>query len=314
MKDRTILMIAAILLAVFFGMRYYFSVKQSPDFSAPLIQIDSARVTTLFIAPPENETEIALRREEGYWIASNGQIHIKTSPEVISRILGTITNIRTKLVVTQKPAAWSDYEVLEASGTRIRVYEGQKLLEDFIVGKTKTTPEGATLTYLRLTDENEVYAIEETLKGVFNLNFNDFRSKEILNLSSSIPILAFEWQTQDTLLSFQRADAGWQLGGIKLDSLSVEKYLRNIRTISGETFADDFDEVQGADLLFEVLTIPNNQADEPFVISCYLDTTRQMPFIIHSTQNRDAYFASDSTGIYQRIFKKLQALIPPEQQ
>ena len=313
MKDRTILMIAAILLVLFFGARYYFSLQQSPDFSAPLIQIDTAGVTTLFIAPPGEETEIALRREDGNWIASNGQIHLKTSQEVISAILGAIADVRIKLVVTQKPGEWADYDVLESTGTRIRVYEGQKLLEDFIVGKTQTTPEGLTFTHLRLTDEDEVYAIDGSLKNIFKLNFNDFRSKEILNIIPEVNISEFEWQNPDTVLFFQRGETGWLQGATTLDSLEVEKYLRNLHQVSGEAFADDFDEVQGAKLLFEVLTIPNNQTDEPFVISCYRDTTRQLPFIIHSSQNRDAYFASDSMGIYQRIFKNLQTLLPSEQ-
>lgn len=312
MKDRTILIIAVILLALFFGARYYFSLRQSPDFSAPLIQIDTAAVTTLFIAPPGEETEIALRREDGNWIASNGQIHLKTSQDIITAILGAIANVRTTLIVTQKPGEWADYDVLESTGTRVRVYEGQKLLEDFIVGKTQTTPEGLTFTHLRLTDEDEVYAINGSLKNIFKLNFNDFRSKQILNIISEVNIGEFEWQSPDTLLQFQRTDTGWRQGEMILDSLKVEKYLRSLRNISGNYFADDFDEVQDADLLFEVLTIPNNQTDEPFVISCYRDTTRQMPFIIHSSQNRDAYFSSDSTDIYQRIFKNLRILLPSE--
>ena len=43
---------------------------------------------------------------------------------------------------------------------------------------------------------------------------------------------------------------------------------------------------------------------EPVTVTCYLTPGRDKPFLLKSNIN-EAYFSSDSTGVYSRIFKSL---------
>jgi hypothetical protein len=90
---------------------------------------------------------------------------------------------------------------------------------------------------------------------------------------------------------------------LPLDSTKVAGYLNVLRNISGTEFADDFDELQSNNYQYKTLTVKGNNILEPFIVRCYRDSTREKVYILHSNQNSDAYFASDSAGVYQRLFK-----------
>ncbi|MDX1941190.1 MAG: DUF4340 domain-containing protein [Saprospiraceae bacterium] len=308
MKDRTILLIVLLMIIVYLALRY-FPKGRDPNFNATFIQLDTTSLASLLITSPNSTAELSLRRTEGQWIASNGQVHIKAPADLMNPLLRTLYHIKTQFVATQSPKDWSEYGVSENLGTRIRIYDAHGLREDFVVGKIQVTPAGKTLSYVRFADANEVYAVEGTPMQNLQLNFDAFRNKNILQLNNINNIQEFLYETPDTLLQFQRTVQGWMLGASLLDSARMERYLQSLQSLRGETFADDFDEVEQAEQLFMTLTIFEDEDEEQFVIHCFRDSTRQMPFIIHSNQNSEAYFASDSVGLYRIVFRNLLDLV-----
>ncbi len=308
MKFKTLFFLCIVIGAAYAAF-HFFKSKKSQPFDAELIRIDTTRVTSLLISLPNDQAEITLQRENGVWIASNGQINIRATSETTSSMLRALTNFKIREVIAQSSADWAAYALTEARATRIRVYANNQLLEDFMIGKSEIHPETeARISYLRLTDEDEVYAVEGILSNHFGYDFSDFRNKTILQMEPNLTMVSFEVTLPDTTFTYVRTPEGWQVNEMKLDSGRVESYLNSLRQISGEVFADDFDEVQGGSLLFSTLTLQPENGGEPFVIQCYRDSTRSMPFIIHSSQNPDAYFASDSLGIFARIIASLHQL------
>ena len=98
------------------------------------------------------------------------------------------------------------------------------------------------------------------------------------------------------------------------DSTAVANLVSGFSKLDGSTFADDFDPVQKAGTLENTLTIQANNQLEPVIIHCYADTTREKPFVIHSTLNKDAYFESDSTGAFAKLFTAANDLFLPKEQ
>lgn len=308
MKNRTLIGLF-IILATIYGLTQLFWKKQERRFSANLVEIDTSKVTSISLIPKGSATEIFLLRENGEWIASKGQINVKAPMGIVQTLLGMLPSIQTNQIVAKTPAHWHTYGVNENQGTHIRVYQGKNLLTDFILGKLDSS---ATLqhpiSYLRLADENEVYAIDGIVAMNFFYDFDAFRNRTLLNMEPFTDIAAFEAQAPDTTYQFIKKNIGWTLGNATLDSMQVENFLNGLRNLSGDTFADDFDEVQGSKFLFQTLTIKSKNNEDSLVIHCYRDTTRQLPFVIQSSQNPESFFSSDSTGIYQRIFSKLNNL------
>lgn len=303
MKLKMLLAILLVLLAMYAIFRSLPKKEERP-FRANLIQIDTTQVSSILIDLPGEQVEIALKQEAEKWIVSNGQINASAMPEVVEGLLRALQNIKINRVVAQKKTAWPDYQLAKNTATRIRVYDDTDILEDFMIGKTEIdTMQQQSVTYLRLTDAEEVYAVDGWVGTNFNRTFNDFRNKMILQIPPATVFTIFELTNVDTSWQYRRTPQGWMMQDTIMDSNEIGQYLKNLYQISSDTFADDFDEVQGAHLLLYTLSLQENDHKKPYVIDIYRDTLRKMPFILHSNQNPDTYFASDSIGIYGKFFR-----------
>jgi hypothetical protein len=313
MTNKTLLIVLILLLGVY-GLTRIFSGKKEKSFKTELIQIDTARVTAIVITTKNEdgeEEEITLKREEPGWIASNGRISVSASPAAVTSALGSIGLIRTKQIAAKKPDKWADYEVEDGQGTRVRVFGGDKLLEDFIIGRFHFNPQTQTaVSYLRLNGENEVYAVDGLQTMTLGQQFAGYRERNILKMQREMEVTGFSWQFPDTLMTFEKTETGWVLNGeTLLDSMKVENYLNVLRNISSDEFADDFDDALPENYEQSVLSVTGVNIPSPFTITVYRDESRPRPFVIRSSQNTEAYFASDSTGVYQRLFKPMTELL-----
>lgn len=310
MNNKNLLIIFAALLGIY-GLTKVFSGKKDRSFDTNLITVDTAAVTQIVIDPkaPE-EQEITLKKEATGWIASNGTLNVKATQTSVNTILGNLLLIKTKRIAAKKPEKWKDYEVTDSLGTRVQVYEKGKLAEDFIVGRFSFNQQARSgISFIRLNGENEVYAIDGFQTLTFGQGFNSYRDKSILQLKPEMEITEFSYERSDSAaLNFLKVDGQWQINGNPLDSAKVASYLNGIRTISGTDFADDFDEIQADNYRYKTLTIKGNNILDPLVVQAFQDTTKEKPFIIRSSQNQEAYFASDSTGVVQQLFKNVGEL------
>lgn len=307
MNNKLLLIVFLVLLGIY-GLSKVFSSKKDQSFKAELIAVDTTSVTQVIINTkgPESE-EITLKKEEAGWIASNGQLNVKAPSGTISSLLGNLVLIKTKRVAANKAEKWSEYELEEGQATRVRVFDGDKLLEDFLVGRFSFNQQTRSgISFIRLTGENEVYAVDGFQTLTFGQGFEAYRNKEIIKMTPEMTVTEFSYKQPDTTLNFFLANDIWTLNGATpLDSNKVAGYLNVLRNISGSEFADDFDELQSSNYEYKTLTVKGNNILDPFIITCYRDTTRAKDYVIHSNRNTEAYFASDSSGVYQRLFKEI---------
>lgn len=322
MKNKTLFIIFFVLLGIY-GASQMFSGKKQRSFKTELIQVDTSLVTSLNLYPKaEKGGEIILKREQSGWIASKDNINTKAVKNVVDALLKELTLIKTTRVAAKKPEKWPEYEVEENKGTRVKVYQGDQLLEDFMVGRInfKQRPQQpgmpqtggqqgiSATTFVRLNGEDEVYAVEGFLGMTFNRDFSAFRNKQVLKMSPEQQITAFNFESE-TPANFNKSSGKWMLNDSKtpLDTLKINNYLNTLRNISGDEFADNFDDTRKNDLLVNKLTLGGNNMLQAIEILAYYDSTQVKPFIIHSNYNPDAYFASDSTGIYAKIFQSIDS-------
>ncbi|HSF89961.1 MAG TPA: hypothetical protein VLA46_11120, partial [Saprospiraceae bacterium] len=94
-------------------------------------------------------------------------------------------------------------------------------------------------------------------------------------------------------------------------SSSFMTYLGMLVNAQGTTFSDRTS-TQGLTLA-EKLTLYGNNMTEPTIISVFHNTDTIAPFLIHSTDNPEAIFNSDSTGLYKKIFSDLRQFWPDGQ-
>lgn len=306
MKNNNLLYIFLGLLAIY-GISQLFNTQPERSFKAELIQVDTAKVDLISVDPKGEENKpYTLKRENGAWIASQDNINAKANSAAINALLKTILEIKTKQIAAKSPEKWPEYEVAEGSGSLIKVSSGSKVLEEFIIGRFSFDQQAKTATsYIRLKGEDEVYAVDGFLSVSLGQNFDTYRNKELLALKPEMDITAFSFETPEGQANFTRQDGQWLLNGeTPLDSTKVANYLNGLKSLSGSTFADDFDDANADNLKFKTFTAKGNNITEPLSISCYRDTTRERPFVFQSSQNTEAFFDSDSTGLFKTIFKE----------
>lgn len=312
MNNKTLLVVFLVLLAIY-GLSRVFRSQRDSNFRTELIKVDTAAITSIVIDPKGAEPEFTLKREANGWIASNGQLNLRATASAVNAVLGAVHLVRTKNIVAKAEEKWPDYEVTEEAGTRVRIYQDEKLLEDFFVGRFNFNPQARSgVSYLRLSSGKEVYAVDGFQTITLGQGFAAYRNRQLLQMDPGMEVTAFRYQTPDTVLSLTLDTAGWLLEGrsAELDSTSVAEYLDGLRNLSGEHFADDFDELKAPTLPAKILTIRGRNIDPPVEITGYIDSSRQeRPFVFRSSQAPETFFASDSSGLYDRVFRKLEQLI-----
>ena len=305
MNNKKLLLIFLGLLGIYLISQYGFKPK-TRSFKTELIQIDTTNVNSIFLYPKnDNHEEIILKKEGTDWIASQGNITTKANQGAITSLLKSLSLIQTKRVAAKNAEKWKDYEVEESNGSRIKVYADSELLEDFIVGRfnfNQQTRQG--ISYVRLTNEKEVYAVDGFLSMTMGQGFDAYRNRQLLAIKPA-DITHISIDTEGLTETYSKIGNEWSSNGNPIDSAQMATYLNGLQYLSGSEFVDDFDELQANSLRYQTVSLEGNNMSEPVLVTVYRDTSRTPPFIIQSSINSDSYFSSDENGIYEKLFTKL---------
>lgn len=302
MKNKTLLLIFLTLLVGFLASQFAFE-KKKRTFKTELIQLDTSAITSILLYPKsDNQEEILLKKEKEFWVISKGNVTNKANQAAVTSILRNLSLIKTKRVASKSQDKWADYEVDAINGSRVKAYGGDKLLEDFIVGRfnfNQQTRQG--ISYVRLEGGDEVYAVDGFLSMTMSQGFEAYRNKEILTVNKS-DLTQISINTIGITTLLQKSEAGWAQDGGPVDSTTLFNYLDGLQQITGSVFADDFEDYQSNELLYKTLLLEGNNISTPLVIKAYKDTTRSTPFIIQSSLNPNNYFQSEENGIFEQLF------------
>lgn len=301
MNIRSLLIFTLFLLGIYGLSQFYFQ-KSTTSFNTHLIQIDTVQVTTITILPKAASDEIHLQRTTKGWQVTSADITTQALEEQVHQILEQIKSIKTIRVASNKVEEWEKFG-LEEEATRVKVFTEQLLLEEFLVGHKKAKKgKLPDTTFIRLAGEHEVYAVSQFSSQFFNQTFNSFRQGKVIQIADnqSVNNIVYVGDYTDTLSLINDSWASEK--GIKVDSVEMINYLRKLKNIKAEFFADNFNEVQMNGLPVEKLIFRGDNIESLIQITAYQDSTAILPYIIHSTQFSNAFYASDSTGIYQQIF------------
>lgn len=281
-----------LILALGYGASRYFAGRRGPLFETNLIALDLASITAVSIAGEGlPQQELLLKREGKTWIASQGNRSVKANSQAVKPIIDQLSGIESHHIVTKDFSRWNQFGVGQGQGIRVRVFDNEELLEDFLIGNFTALADSTGYTYLRLWEDEEVYAIEGNLGTVFNPGFDAFRSKALLYLDpAKIRKIAWEPKTADTAI-------------ILVQTPRLDSFLQEIRSLQGQKFADSFDPVKSAHLLEGRITFYATDWETPVEVSWFRDTLEEQPFIFFSTHNPDNYFISDSAGIFNSLVR-----------
>ena len=311
MNNRTLLIIL-VALGAFYLASQFLSGNRDSSFETELIKVDTSKVTSINIKPKDSQDEISLNREGNQWIVSKGTISAPATESAVKSLLNSLALIKTKRITAKSPDKWAEYEVETENGLRVKAFNNGQILEDFIVGRFSLNQQnpGASTSFVRLTNQDEVYAVDGLLSMTFGQGFDSYRNRNVVKLTAGTDINSIKMEKGDSILyTISKTNGQWVMNnGTIIDSTKMVTLTNGMKNVYGTTFADDFDELGAKEKLILALTINGDNFTQPVEVDAYYDTTMTQPFVIKSNMNQ-AYFGSDSTGIYDKLFKPVSFFV-----
>lgn len=309
MNNKTLGITFGVLLLIYLLFKFAGGNRER-SFDPEIIAIDTSLVDRIEIKPA-NGAPFTLKKisAAGWSLEVNGKVYESTTASVQS-LLGNLTSIKADRIVSKNPAKFADYNVNDSLGTFISLYDEAKSLGGLVVGRfsfNQATRNG--ISYLKPIDKGEVYSVDGFLSMSLSQDHNNYRNKELLALDKEA-LTKINLSLDGGGVAFAKGASSWTANDLAVDSAAMATYLSTLNNVTGANFLEDPSSELG--LQVGQVVFEGNNMLQPVQVSAYVARDTSQDFVLHSSLNDEAYFYSDSSGIYNRIFGKLMDLASNE--
>ncbi|MFH1000663.1 MAG: DUF4340 domain-containing protein, partial [Bacteroidota bacterium] len=222
-------------------------------------------------------------------------------------------NLKPERVAATKEDKWVEYKVVDSLGTRVKFKKGNEVLADLYLGKfsyqqaqnqyqqyanqrgggTKMT------TYVRLANENNVYAVNGFLSMTFNREPNLFRDKTLIQCNSE-DLTGLNFTYPDSSFTLMKQEEKWMAGGLMADSASTVKVLRSLCKLKGTDFIENGEKYKTAKPVFSLKLEGNNMS--PIEVKAYETSDSTCQFMVESSINPGNYMDGDKMKMFEKLY------------
>lgn len=287
--------ILAGLVVIYLAVDFFGSKGRSKSFREELVEIDTSQVDKVVIN--SKGESLVLIKEDGNWKTGIGEgKYAPAQTSSIKRMFASLSRIKPSRIVAKNPEKWKEYQV-DSAGTRIQAYENDKLTLDLVIGRFGIHGQREFFTYVRLFNENEVYAADNFMGMSFGTKPADYRNQQFLTLTSdSLQEIHFNYPA-DSAFALEKIEGEWTMNTRILDSTTVAGFINDIRHMNSSGFVDDVP----ATALYnptQTIVFTEKNGDET-TIKAFQHPTHK--WILHSSLNPDSYFSDKS--IMDKLFR-----------
>lgn len=235
-NQKILLITLLVLAAAFILTRLFRSPRRESNMDVAALKVDTALVTEVRLYPSgEQRREVKLLKDGKRWKVIRDDITARTESYQVNNLLNAIAGLKPERIITRKKENWNEYEVGDSTGVQVKIFNRDAALAVLWIGK-----ESNGNTYVRRSDQDEVFAVNGGLLGTFNKPFNDWRDKSFLRLPiDSVTAIDFRYPA-DSGFVVKKASGRWTLGEAIPDSVKIVSYLSSLRSKKMYTFVDDF--------------------------------------------------------------------------
>ncbi|MBT3208308.1 MAG: DUF4340 domain-containing protein [Bacteroidetes bacterium] len=311
MKSKTLIIILTILIIAVAITKLIDHNKGERSFKSKLITLDSANVTVIKIYPKSyNFQEVKLAKDNSDWNLYYDNKIVNADIQAVQSMINELRALKTIRQAARSSEKWEKFELTDSTGTRVVVEENGEIVADLMVGKFsykqaqnqnpyQQQQQGTMTTYVRLTDEDEVYAVSGYLSMTFNREPNSFRNKMLLNADiENWTKLSFDYSLEESFLLAKEGEK-WTLNGMLTDSVETQNFLNQLAHLYSSGFVDDIEETTLTNNTHS-LTIEGNNFT-PIDIRAY-SADPENEYIITSTENTKTYFSGKLEDLFNKIF------------
>ena len=305
MKNKNLLIIFIVLLVIYLGITFFGDKKES-SFSDNIVDFKVENVDKIEITPKDNAKKpFELTKNGDKWKITVDDRQYDADNGIVENALNSMEKMKIKNIITKNPDKFAKYELEDGKCKRVKVFSKTKKLADVMIGKFKFDPQTRMASsYVRLSGKNEVYSTDGFSGINISDNLNTYRVKTIADFDPA-DLKSIKLNKGGVEKEIVKQGEDWTFGNIVLDSIKMKGYVSSLSKMKGSKFIEpvDVNNYSNPDQL--VLQLEDNTIQ----IEAYPDTISAKGFVIHSSANKDAYFESDSLGIYKNIFGRIEDII-----
>lgn len=139
------------------------------SFNRYAVQIDTAKVSSITIELPNNDTVVNLAKVGRDWFVTVPTGNIDANGQQVYELLSFLSGIDIDRKMSDSEQVWQRYGVAEPTAIRVLVRGKRRTMADFYCGTVSFDAQTQQLwTYVRNADDNNVYRVN----GYFNLAVN----------------------------------------------------------------------------------------------------------------------------------------------
>ncbi len=271
--------------------------RNERTFKKDIVDIDTTDVTKVLIYPhSKGHKEIYLYKTGNIWKV---KLHNNTSEIVpadkITNMFNQLLSIKTLKLATRDVTKYKSLQV-DTSGTKVKVFEGNNLALDLIIGRFAFKQPSTIFTYVRLNDEKEVYVTEGFLETTFgNVEVNNFRNTTLIKTDFSLfNKLTFTYPA-DSSFQAVKVNNEWKINKTTINSNDMDSYIAQISNLSGIDIVDK-NQINFNNLTKLTLTI-ETEKNKTYTLFGFVNKDKQ---IINSSLNPNLYF--NAQDLIKRVF------------
>lgn len=217
------------------------------SFKSEIVAVNPDDVKDITIVPKGLGDEINLSLEnENWFMVVNGK-KVQAEENTIQEALNQFTSLKPKRVASTSKDKWEEYELTDSLAVRVIINKDKNSLADIMIGKFSYSQQTRQMTsYVRNTNEDEVYAVDGYLSMMLNRASESFRDNGIvIGEPEQWNKLVFTYPA-DSSFTLEKLNNVWMVNGLMADSVKVQDYFSKIRMLTDNSFADDTELVPGA--------------------------------------------------------------------
>jgi hypothetical protein len=304
-KNRTLVLgiILVVVLVIYFALQHR---EHEENFRTKLPAVDTATIDRIVIRPAGGETSISFVKENKQWMVEDNDRKYAANENQLNSLMLSLNGAEVIRVAATSPEKWKDFKTTKDLGTEIEFKQDGKNATDVLIGKFDYIPsknqspygqQGEMFSYVRVNNEDEVYAIEGSIALGMGKTADDFRLKQLLHLDKkAVNKLQFSYTDGDRFSLTKEGDKWTFDDGAEPDSATMVRYLNSLRYLNGRKLAKE--DPEGKPVCAS-MTIISNQEDTIQLTAYMVDTAA---CVIRSSYNPTNPILDEQKKLMERAF------------
>ena len=299
--SKVLYLLFVVLLTAFVINKISQSKKGETNFKSELMEFAAEDVVSLDLHTQANNFKpFSIVNNDGDWTIQDGDKEYPADSDMISNMIFELSALQAVQKVAAKKDRWSEFDVTDTTGVRVIVNSDKKVIGDIHIGRFSYNQNTRKpKTYVRLTKEKDVFAVEGYLSMTFNRDINGLRDKSVFRGNrNDISRISVSYPADSSFTLINDEASGWTINGEPVDSTYMSNYLESISYTVGTEFRDDVEIPVMTSAPYSLIIEGINMTSVE--IRGLIDTDGSK--LIYSNANGATVFNGDTGDLFNKIF------------